>query len=132
MAIEIPNALHAAGVFDGSDPPVNDDPIFTSEGVLPFDPATTPADPVGGFTRLGTTDYLVQTVDAIDFREGCALVTCLPTKPGVVCPCATIVPPEDDNSTDGQISVIGDGLTDVAFSLLVLRIKSTTEGTYAP
>lgn len=133
MAIEIANFFEAGGVFDGFDPPVHpDNPIFTSNGVLPFDPATTPADPVGGFTRLATANYLVQLVRKIDFREAIVLVTCLPSKPGIGHVCATLLDPEPDESTDGQIIVLGDGVNDSRFSLGCFRVTTGFDGTESP
>lgn len=128
MAIEVPNALEAQGSFDGNDPPSNPDPIFTSDGVLPFDPATTPGAPVGGFTRVGLSNYLLQLVRPINFREGVVQVTCMQGKPDAGCLCAIIVPAP----VVGAVSVMGDGANDYLFQASIFRHKSGTVGTSQP
>lgn len=65
MAIEIPNAFQAAGFFDGSAAPVGN-PILSSSGFQPWDPATDGADPeqvLGGFTRRNVGHYQLKTID---------------------------------------------------------------------
>lgn len=132
MAIEIPNAFEAAGTFDGQDPPTNTNPIFASGGIQPWDPATTPANPVGGFTRIATTDYEVRLVRPIDFREGIAIVQCMVGKPELTGLCATLGWPEPDDSDDGVVFILGNGIVDGLFALGVWRFRTGTEGTREP
>lgn len=118
MAIEIPNVVEMLGNFIGQDPipPPFNSPIINARGVLPLDPATTAADPSGGFTRLAVGSYLVGMVNSIDFLEGIALATCQPGKPAEVC---AII----GAGGDGTVGVItGDGV-DFNFQLGVWRIS---------
>ena len=127
MSIEIPNSLEAAGWFDGFTPPANPNPIFSSNGIQTFDPATTPADPVGGFTRLGTAAYLVQLVRSIDILESICVVTCFPTIDKGVHLCAAVVPGDEG---DGTVLIFGDPLgDDDFFQLGVFRFLSDLSGT---
>ena len=81
MAIEIPNAIEAGGIFDGKAVPTLPNPILSSNGILPFDPSTTALAPKGGFTRLAVGGpgtllfYLVKLVQPIDGLEGVPMVT---------------------------------------------------------
>lgn len=132
MAIEIPNAIHSCGVFDGFDPPALGEPILTSDGVLPFDPATTDVDPVGGFTRITTGVYLIGLVRGIDFREGLTHCTPLPGKFAHMA--SQINFPALDDSTDGLVSVTAldndAAAVDTIFQLTVIQFKSGTEGAF--
>lgn len=132
MAIEIPNCIHACGVFDGFDPPALGEAILTSNGIQPVNPATTPADPVGGFTRIATGIYLIGLVQAIDFREGLVHVTPLPGKFAHMS--AQINFPAGDDSTDGTVPVTAldnDALAvDTVFQLTVIQFKTGTEGAF--
>jgi hypothetical protein len=51
MALEFPNTLEAAGIFDGRVPSASPTPIVNASGIAEYDPASTPADLRGGFTR---------------------------------------------------------------------------------
>jgi len=128
MAIEMPNAFEAAGTFDGFDPSINANPIFSSNGVKPFDPSTSSGDPKGGFTRIGTADYLLELVRAIDVLECVCMVSCFPgLKPVPLC--ISVVPGVDD-TVDGFILVLGDVTgEDAVFSMGVWRTKDTLAGT---
>lgn len=128
MAIEMPNAFEAAGTFDGFDPSINENPIFSGNGIQPFDPSGTPQDPVGGFTRLGTAAYVINLVRAIDVLESISMVSCFPgLKPVALCISVT---PGVDDSFDGSVLVLGD-ITgeDAIFSMGVWRTKDTLAGT---
>lgn len=137
MSIEIPNFYEAAGVFDGRSSPANpENPIFCSNGVLPFDPATTALNPVGGFTRQATGTYLIQLVQRIDFREGMVLCTAFPGSPAVL-PMAALLAPASDDATDGKLVVTGadpneGALADMIFQLGVFRITTGLDGTESP
>ena len=101
MAIEMPNAFEAAGTFDGFDPSTNANPIFSSNGVQPFDPATSSSNITGGFTRITTADYVIQLVRPIDVLESISMVSCFPgIKPVPLC--ISVVPGVDD-SFDGTV-----------------------------
>lgn len=130
MAIEMPNAFEAAGTFDGFSPSTNANPIFSSNGVKPFDPSTSDTDPKGGFTRIGTANYLIDLVRAIDVLESICMVSCFPgLKPVPLC--ISVVPGVDD-TVDGVILVLGDiTFEDAIFSMGVWRTKDTLAGTEA-
>jgi hypothetical protein len=77
MALEIPNAIAAAGTFAptfGPAPGTIHVPIPSSVGFEPYDPTTTALNPKGGFTRTVAGNYLMQLVESIDVLEG-VLVT---------------------------------------------------------
>ena len=76
MSIEIPNRIHAAGLFNLADPPEdfpingNTEEIPSSMGVAPVDPSTNPAGPiVGGFTRVDSGSYVLGLLDGLDLGE---------------------------------------------------------------
>ncbi len=126
MSIEMPNFFEAAGIFDGDDPPTNpSNPIFASNGVLPFDPATTPSDLKGGFTRLDTAQYIVQLVRQIDSLEAVVFVTCFPSVKEPLALCASL------QTVDGRIAIVGgvEAEDDVIFQLGVFRFISGLAGT---
>ena len=76
MALEIPNAIHAAGFFaPNPTPPVTPSPICSSVGFQAINPATDPAAPLGGFTRVSLGVYVMRTVDPIATLEGVVAVT---------------------------------------------------------
>lgn len=133
MAIEIPNAFEAAGTFDGFDPSSNPDPIFTSRGVLPFDPASTIANLSGGFTRVGTAQYILGLERPIDILESACFVSCFPAlKP--VDLCISVVPgvPGDEGVTDGLVLVLGDVTgDDTIFTAGVWRTRDGLDGAQA-
>ena len=79
MSIEIPNAIQAAGMFDGASPPATSlGAIMNSMGFQPLDPATTPLAPLGGFTRVSQGQYIMRLVEPIDILEAVVLCTPLP------------------------------------------------------
>ena len=137
MAIEITNSFEAAGWFDGGDPPFNDNPIFSSQGIQPFDPATTLEAPLGGFTRLGTSAYLIKLVRPIDVLESICMVTCFPTAAKLGRLCGSVVqqggglsPPVGDLIPDTDVLVLGDfSGDDDFFQLGVFRFLSDLSGT---
>lgn len=137
MSIEIPNFYEAAGVFDGRLAPTNpENPIFSSNGVLPFDPATTPGTPLGGFTRQAAGTYLIQLVQRIDFREGMVLVTAFPSSPAIS-PSGALLAPVSDDETDGKVVIAGTDIDEVAaadmiFQMGVFRITTGLDGTESP
>ena len=135
MAIEITNFFEAAGWFDGFSPPINPaNPIFSSSGVQPLDPATNDNDPVGGFTRLGTSAYLIKLVRSIDILEAIVVITCFPTTQKLGRLCGAVVPePQPADSKlggDGSVFVFGDlfGDDDV-FQFGCFRFLSDLSGT---
>jgi hypothetical protein len=79
MAIEFPNTLVAAGLFDPTNilalpsPPPGG--VLSQRGFLAYDQATTPLAPVGGFTRIAVGDYLLKLEEGLDPLEGIALAT---------------------------------------------------------
>ena len=76
MSIEIPNAIQAAGQFDGAAVPATPlGAIMSSMGFQPLDPATTPAAPLGGFTRVSAGYYIMRVVEPIDILESVVLCT---------------------------------------------------------
>lgn len=137
MAIEITNSFEAAGWFDGGAIPFNDNPIFSSQGIQPFDPATTLEAPLGGFTRLGVAAYLIKLVRPIDVLESICVVTCLPTTAKLGRLCASVSqqggglpPPVGPSVPDTDVLVIGDfSGDDDFFQLGVFRFLSDLSGT---
>lgn len=77
MAIEIPNILHAAGLLQPIDAPVELTPIISARGLLAFDPDTTddPETFTGGFARFSVGFYAVKFEEGIDFTEGVCWVS---------------------------------------------------------
>lgn len=130
MAIEMPNAFEAAGTFDGFDPSANANPIYSSNGVQPFDPATTGGDPKGGFTRASLGQYLIKLVRPIDVLESICMVSCFPTTSTPVLLCISVIPGVDD-TFDGTVAVASDveAPADAIFSMGVWRTKDTLAGT---
>jgi hypothetical protein len=127
MSIEMPNFFEAAGWFDGFDPPFNPNPIYSSNGVQPFNPATTEADPVGGFTRLNTAAYLIKLVRSIDVLEAIVMITCFPTIEKLGRLCGSVVPGDEG---DGSVLVLGDLIgEDDVFQFGIFRFLSDLSGT---
>jgi hypothetical protein len=75
MAIEIANALVAAGNFNPPNTPFTSaSPILSGAGIQPFDPASNPTAPTGGFTYEAIGTYVIKMTEAMDFLEGAAFV----------------------------------------------------------
>lgn len=133
MAIEIPNFFEAAGIFDGFAVPITPNPILAQNGIQPFNPATTNADPVGGFTRLAVNNYLIRLTRAIDILESICLVTCFPTLDKSAVLCASIIagPALDPRfEDDGDVFVLGDPFGDENFFQFgIFRFLSDLAGT---
>jgi len=67
-AIEIPNNMHAAGLFSPTaTPPFTQ--IFSAQGFQALDPDTTPLAPKGGFTIESVGHYYLKTLEPIDTLE---------------------------------------------------------------
>lgn len=124
MAIEIPNVFEAGGIFLGEDPvpPPFTIPIVNAAGVQPFDPATSPLVPLGGFTRANPGVYLVRLIRSIDFLEGIAIATCTASIFGDVC-CQIGTPSGNNPDGDGQVGVFEATNTDVNFQMGVFRMS---------
>jgi hypothetical protein len=134
MAIETPNVVEAAGIFDGKTVPTFPNPILSSNGIQAYDPSTTSANPKGGFTLVALSAfsilYEIRMVNPIDGGEGIVLVTELAENLSAqkCVPGAQIAP-------DGQINVrdkfnsgsdIENASVPFSFYMAVLRI------TYGP
>jgi len=130
MAIEIPNAIDAGGLFDGKLVPTFNPPILSSNGIQPYDSSTTALLPKGGFTRVGgvapnTLDYYhIKLVQPIDGLEGVPMVT----KATDLAAGANNAIPAAIISPDGAVNVNDshdiEGGTDFSFSLMVFRIAT--------
>jgi hypothetical protein len=147
-AIEIPNAFVAAGAFDPANisgltnPPPGG--VLSQEGFQPFDPATTPAAPKGGFTKIQVGLYVLKLLEGLDTLEGNAILMPFPPPPGggandgvaIIYPAGTPVPVPIPTIDDGKSilvqystltvnaapGVVGrNQAVDAAFSITVLR-----------
>lgn len=120
MAIEIPNYVHAAAwvipTF-AADFPEEPSPFFMNEGWQQYDPTTTAADPVGGFTDLLPgfgglyAMKLQQGIDTLESIIQCSMLEA--DKQGS----AVMIPLLPD-------FILGDSLAD-GFTALVSQLKVT-------
>lgn len=133
MALEIANVMEALGTFDGFMPMTN--PIIRGNGIQPFDENTTPAAPLGGFTRVSAGQYLIKVLRPVDFIEGVLQLTCLPAKVPTTIMCGAVL---DDGvappATPRDIAVfstdVGGVAVDSIFYLNLFRVA--TGGTANP
>jgi hypothetical protein len=140
MAIEFPNAIEAAGLFNGV--PGGLGPMLSAQGFQPFDPTGTPALPKGGFTQLSQGGYLLKLMEGIDFLEGLILSLATmtfnqgdggltphkgPFMDGTLIPVAPSFAPNfpagtQDYKSIGVVSVDDTGtLVDTQFQIVVMR-----------
>lgn len=124
MAIEIPNFFEAGGLFDGRSPTVlATTPIVSAEGFLPFDPATSPGTPIGGFTRIASGNYLLKTVQSFDGEEVIALAQNYAGAPAAPAPLIGAAVLADGQITVKDVTTSAPPLVSFAFYLAILRIK---------
>lgn len=128
MTIQTVSQTEAFGIFDGLSPTLNPSPIIKARGIQAYDPTTTPADPVGGFTRNGISDYLIKMTLGMDFSEGVGFVQCLLGKPNPNL-CMIIGP---GTGTDGDVAIVGNGVNDTLFYLGVFRVDYDADGGLTP
>jgi hypothetical protein len=147
MAIEIPDAIQAGGLFDGKLEPTFNPPIVSSNGIQPYNPATTALNPKGGFTRVGGVTpgsllfYEVRLVQPIDGEEAVALVQKVaefpaPPAPPIqlnpAIPGAIITPDGSVDINDTASSSGGEAGTEFSFFLMVFRIGIGPDATPNP
>jgi hypothetical protein len=133
MALEFPNTLEAAGLFQPvvPDPPIlGPDNIVSAQGFQAFDPAATTLVPKGGFTRTAAGEYLLGLLDGMDPLEGAALIQPVVGAPTVI-PTSFIVPrvapfanPTDGKTVGVHMKDLDDAAADQNFYAFVFRFAT--------
>jgi hypothetical protein len=109
-AVEIPNAIHAAGTFAPKfgNPGQFRTPIPSSVGFQPFDPASAFPNPKGGFTPSGPGQYVMQLIEPIDLIESvvASSIAAPDTQPCVIQQSVVIPPVTPFNPNSDFVAVV--------------------------